>query len=49
MDNSESDMLDEYDFSGGKRGVYAKRCAQEVTFVVSASKAEDVTPDEGAK
>lgn len=26
--NTDSEMLDEYDFSGGRRGVYAERYAQ---------------------
>lgn len=39
------EMLDEYDFSGGKRGVYAERYAQGTNLVALSPDIAAVFPD----
>ncbi len=42
---STSDMLDEYDFTGGVRGKYAKRYAEGTNVVVLAPDIAEYFPD----
>lgn len=44
-DLSDPDMLDEYDFQGGRRGVYAERYAQGTNLVALAPDIAEVFPD----
>lgn len=39
------EMLDEYDFSGGRRGVYAERYAQGTNLVALSPEVAAVFPD----
>lgn len=43
--NSAPDMLEEYDFRGGKRGVYAERYAQGTNLVALSPDVIAVFPD----
>jgi hypothetical protein len=45
---NDSDMLDEYDFSQGERGKYAKRYAQGSNVVVLAPELAQVFPNSKA-
>jgi hypothetical protein len=42
---NDSDILDEYDFSGGKRGKYAQRYAQSTNIVILTPDVAEVFPD----
>jgi hypothetical protein len=46
--NSDPDMLAEYDFRGGKRGVYAERYAQGTNLVALSPDIIAVFPDSEA-
>lgn len=46
--NSDLEMLDEYDFKGGRRGVYAERYAQGTNLVALAPDIAEVFPDSEA-
>jgi hypothetical protein len=46
--NSDPDMLGEYDFRGGKRGVYAERYAQGTNLVALSPDVIAVFPDSEA-
>ncbi len=46
--NSDPDMLEEYDFRGGRRGVYAKRYAEGNNLVALAPDVAEVFPDSEA-
>ena len=46
--NSDPDMLAEYDFHGGRRGVYAARYAQGTNLVALAPDIAAVFPDSDA-
>ncbi len=43
--NHDPDMLDEYDFRGGRRGVYAERYAQGTNLVALSPDMAAVFPD----
>jgi hypothetical protein len=43
--NSDPDMLDEYDFTGGVRGKYAERYAQGTNIVVLDPDVAEVFPN----
>lgn len=43
--DADSDMLEEYDFSKGKRGVYAERYAQGTNLVALSPDIAAVFPD----
>ena len=45
---SDPDMLEEYDFRGGRRGVYAERYAQGTNLVALAPDVLEVFPDSEA-
>lgn len=45
---SDPDMLEEYDFRGGRRGVYAERYAQGTNLVALAPDVAEVFPDSQA-
>lgn len=42
---NDPDMLEEYDFSGGVRGKYAKRCAEGTNVVVVETDLVEFFPD----
>ncbi len=44
----ETEMLEEYDFRGGRRGVYAERYAQGTNLVALAPDLMEVFPDSEA-
>ena len=44
----ENEMLEEYDFRGGRRGVYAERYAQGTNLVALAPGVMEVFPDSAA-
>ena len=46
--NSEGAMLDEYDFSGGVRGTYARRYAEGSNVVVLSPDVAEAFPDSRA-
>lgn len=43
--NSDPEMLEEYDFRGGKRGVYAERYAQGTNLIALSPDLAAVFPD----
>ena len=45
MNQNENEMLDEYDFSKGIRGKYAKRFAEGTNIVVLSPDVADFFPD----
>ena len=45
---SDPDMLEEYDFRGGRRGVYAERYAQGTNLIALAPDVAEVFPDSEA-
>ncbi len=46
--NADPEMLDEYDFQGGRRGVYAERYARGTNLVALAPDIAEVFPDSEA-
>ena len=48
MDQANPKMLEEYDFSSGKRGVYAERYAQGTSLVALSPDVAAVFPDSEA-
>ncbi len=45
MNQNKDEMLDEYDFSKGVRGKYAKRCAEGTNIVVLSPDVAEFFPD----